>query len=73
MADSFANRRARELYVGGLVAGCADRQNIKEFFAGLLGQLPEFKQKYAFLFLKFFLKNSTKLNVFNVSYYFHIN
>lgn len=45
--DSFANRRARELYVGGLLAGGANRQNIKQFFSEILHQLPEFVQKYA--------------------------
>jgi hypothetical protein len=45
--DSFANRRARELYVGGLITGQANRANIKDFFKELLEKLPDFKSKYA--------------------------
>jgi len=45
--DSFANRRARELYIGGLISGQANRANIKDFFAGLLAQLTRFQTRYA--------------------------
>lgn len=45
--DSFANRRARELYVGGLITGTANRTNIKNFFVELLSKLPTFQQNYA--------------------------
>merc|ERR1719305_1345082 len=44
--DSFANRRARELYVGGLQIGPDQRDQIQIFFADILTQLDEFKEKY---------------------------